>query len=101
MRRPRRRAGGARHDRRATGEDLGVDTARSDAPRGEPGRQVLDEARRPAKVEVAGARHPELVEDLDIEASDSVVILSLEVAGARAAVEDTTSPASQRRKQAS
>src|SRR5882724_6887700 len=93
MRRAQRRGGRTGSQRRATGKDLGMNAFRWHAPGGEARAQVAEEARRPAKVEVAISGNVQPFEGLRSYTTGRVVIAPLSIVRGRPAVPDLTSSA--------
>src|SRR5258706_9041762 len=94
MRCAHRRGGRTGSQRRATGKDLGMDAVPWHAPGGQARAQVAEEARWPAKVEVAIPRDVQLFEGIRSRATGRVVIPPLSIIRGWPAVPDPTSPAS-------
>src|SRR5258707_902563 len=79
MRCAHRRGGRPGSQRGAAGKDLGMDAVRCPAPGGQARAQVAEEARGPAKVEVATPRDVQLFEGLRSPATGRVVIPPLSI----------------------
>src|SRR5438094_909411 len=65
---------------------------RRDTPCGQSRRQVAEEARRPANVEIAFARDAQLIEDLQLEVTRCVIVPPLPIIRRWPAIPDLTSP---------
>src|SRR5258706_16464861 len=101
MRCAHRRGGRTGSQRRAAGKDLGMDAHRWHPPGGQARAQVAEEARWPAKVEVAAPRDAQLFEGLRSHAPGRVVIPPLSIVRGWPAVPDPTSPESKHREKLS